>query len=74
MELVFYTLEEPPNFRSDDMGSYRHALSLKERNQPVRLMLSIEMIGYFNDEPGSQNYPLALLRWIYPTTRATLLA
>lgn len=66
VELVFYTLEEPPNFRSDDMGSYRHALSLKERNQNVRLMLSVEMIGYFSDEPGSQSYPLAPLSWIYP--------
>lgn len=66
VELVFYTLEEPPNFRSDDMGSYRHALSLNERNQNVRLMLSVEMIGYFSDEPGSQSYPLAPLSWIYP--------
>ncbi|QXZ09352.1 M28 family peptidase [Comamonas sp. Y33R10-2] len=66
VELVFYTLEEPPNFRTDDMGSYRHALSLQQRNQPVRLMLSIEMIGYYSDEPGSQTYPLAPLGWIYP--------
>lgn len=66
VELVFYTLEEPPNFRTDDMGSYRHALSLQQRKQPVRLMLSIEMIGYYSDAPGSQTYPLAPLGWIYP--------
>ncbi|MBI1624114.1 M28 family peptidase [Comamonas suwonensis] len=66
VELVFYTLEEPPNFRTDDMGSYRHALSLQQRNQPVRLMLSVEMIGYYSDEAGSQSYPLAPLGWIYP--------
>ncbi|WP_199173668.1 M28 family peptidase [Comamonas sp. 26] len=41
VELVFYTLEEPPNFRTDDMGSYRHALAPQQRDQPVRLMLSV---------------------------------
>ena len=66
LEMVFYTLEEPPNFRTDDMGSYRHAKSLLDRKQAVRLMLSVEMIGYFSDAPGSQHYPLAPLRWIYP--------
>ena len=66
VELVFYTLEEPPNFRTDDMGSYRHALSLQQRNQSVRLLLSVEMIGYYSDEAGSQSYPLAPLGWIYP--------
>ena len=66
LEMVFYTLEEPPNFRTDDMGSYRHAKSLQDRKQAVRLMLSVEMIGYFSDAPGSQHYPLAPLRWIYP--------
>ena len=66
VELVFYTLEEPPNFRTDDMGSYRHALSLQQRKQSVRLMLSVEMIGYYSDAPGSQSYPLAPLGWFYP--------
>ena len=66
VELVFYTLEEPPNFRSDDMGSYRHAKSLQDSGRAVRLMLSVEMIGYYSDVPGSQSYPLAPLGWFYP--------
>ena len=66
VELVFYTLEEPPNFRSDDMGSYRHAKSLQDSGRAVRLMLSVEMIGYYSDAPGSQSYPLAPLGWFYP--------
>lgn len=60
VEMVFYTLEEPPNFRTYDMGSYRHALAPQQRNQPV------EMIGYYSDKAGSQSYPLAPLGWIYP--------
>lgn len=66
VELVFYTLEEPPNFRTDDMGSYRHARSLRDSGRAVRLMLSVEMIGYYSDAPGSQRYPLAPLGWFYP--------
>ena len=66
VELVFYTLEEPPNFRTDDMGSYRHARSLQDSGRAVRLMLSVEMIGYYSDAPGSQSYPLTALGWFYP--------
>jgi hypothetical protein len=29
-------------------------------------MISLEMIGYFSDEPGSQEYPLRLLHLFYP--------
>lgn len=66
VELVFYTLEEPPNFRTEFMGSYQHAKALKDSGRSVRLMLSVEMIGYYSDAPGSQHYPLAALSWMYP--------
>ena len=64
-ELVAYTLEEPPAFRTGAMGSYIHAKSLKDNNIDVYGMVCLEMIGYFSDEPGSQNYPLSFLKWIY---------
>lgn len=66
-ELVAYSLEEPPYFRSNDMGSYHHAKSLKEKNDSVALMLSIEMIGYFSDEDQSQQFPLGFLKYMYPS-------
>ena len=66
VELVAYTLEEPPFFRTDDMGSFRHAQALTERKREVRLMLSLEMIGYFRDTPDSQRYPVGLLELLYP--------
>jgi Zn-dependent M28 family amino/carboxypeptidase len=66
VELVAYTLEEPPFFRSENMGSYRHAQSLASRGRDVKLMLSLEMIGYFRDTPGSQRYPIAALKLLYP--------
>jgi len=62
--LVAYSLEEPPYFASNKMGSYIHAESLQGKN--VELMISLEMIGYFNEQEGSQDYPLPLMSLFYP--------
>jgi Zn-dependent M28 family amino/carboxypeptidase len=66
VELVAFTLEEPPFFRTDDMGSFRHAQALARERREVRLMLSLEMIGFFRDTPGSQQYPMGVLKLLYP--------
>ncbi len=66
LELVAYTLEEPPHFRTPYMGSVWHARALKAAGRDVELMLSLEMIGYFSDRPGSQSYPLAAMKLGYP--------
>jgi hypothetical protein len=65
VDLVAYTLEEPPYFRTENMGSYIHAKYLKDKNIDVYGMASVEMIGYFRDEKGSQSFPLGLLSWVY---------
>ena len=67
VELVAYTLEEPPFFRSRHMGSAVHAASLRERGVRVSAMFSLEMIGYFSDREGSQQFPLSFLKNFYPT-------
>jgi Zn-dependent M28 family amino/carboxypeptidase len=66
VELVAYTLEEPPYFRTDSMGSVWHARSMSEAGREVRLMLSLEMIGFYRDAANSQSYPLAPLKLLYP--------
>ncbi|HJW32192.1 MAG TPA: M28 family peptidase [Holophagaceae bacterium] len=66
VELVAWTLDEPPHFRTEEMGSRVHAKALKASGLPVRLVLSLEMLGTFDDTPGSQHYPLLGLDWIYP--------
>jgi len=66
-ELVAYNLEEPPYFAGPSMGSAVHARRLREQKVPVALMLSLEMIGYFKDERGSQSYPLPLMGLLYPS-------
>ena len=72
-ELVTYNLEEPPWFAGPYMGSAVHARKLQEQKVNVALMLSLEMIGYFRDERGSQSYPLPLLGLLYPS-RANFIA
>lgn len=62
--LEAYSLEEPPYFASEKMGSYIHAESLQGKN--VELMISLEMIGYFSEEQDSQTYPLPIMHLFYP--------
>ena len=66
VELVAYSLEEPPHFRTEAMGSSRHARQLRKSGREPVLMISLEMVGYFSTERGSQAYPLRMLRHIYP--------
>jgi Zn-dependent M28 family amino/carboxypeptidase len=67
IDLVAYTLEEPPYFGTEQMGSYIHAKSLNDQKAEIELMISLEMIGCFSDEPGSQAYPIGLMKLFYPT-------
>jgi hypothetical protein len=48
------------------MGSYRYAKLLAERREPVIGMISLETLGCFTDEPGSQHYPPPL-GMLYPS-------
>lgn len=68
IDLVAFTLEEPPYFSSDKMGSAWHARMLKETNRPVALMMSLEMIGFFSDDFLSQEYLGIGLQFLYPNT------
>jgi len=67
VELVAFSLEEPPFFRTYEMGSFIHAKSLKDAGAEVEMMLSVEMIGYYSDEKGSQGYPLGIMKAVYPS-------
>lgn len=67
VELVAFTLEEPPYFGTEKMGSAIHASSLKRQNSRVRIMISLEMIGYFSEVKGSQGFPAPILKLFYPS-------
>lgn len=66
IDFVAYTLEEPPFFTTESMGSLVHANSLHEAGVKVRAMICLEMIGYYSDEPNSQKYPIPALHNLYP--------
>jgi len=66
--LVAYAPEEGEFFNTSNMGSYVHAAHLRLNKEPVRLMISLESVGYFTDLAESQRYPLEPLSWLYPST------
>ena len=68
VELVFWTLEEPPMFRTELMGSVIHAKAVVAAHVNVSAALAIETVGYYSDEPDSQHFPLAGLGTLYSTT------
>ncbi|MCX6182186.1 MAG: M28 family peptidase [Bacteroidetes bacterium] len=67
IDLVAYTLEEPPFFRTENMGSAVHANSLLADSADIIGMLCLEMIGYYSDAKKSQEYPASILKAAYPT-------
>ena len=68
VRFVCFVNEEPPSFQTPDMGSWVYAKDLKARNIAVHAMVSIESIGYYRTEPGTQQYPLKILSRFYPST------
>ena len=67
VRFVAFTNEEPPFFQSPHMGSHVYAQRCRERSENIRLMLSLETIGYYSDEPRSQSYPFPF-SFFYPST------
>jgi Zn-dependent M28 family amino/carboxypeptidase len=66
IRFVFFCLEEPPTFRTRNMGSYHYAKSLKEKGDRIEGMICLEMIGYFCDREGCQHYPLPFMNVKFP--------
>lgn len=67
MRFAAFTNEEFPHFASSAQGAMVHAAGCRDRRERIRLMASLEMLGYYNPEPGSQRYPLGLSA-CYPDT------
>lgn len=57
IRFVAFVNEEPPFYRSSEMGSFVYARECRRRGDRVVAMLSLETIGYYRDERGSQRYP-----------------
>jgi Zn-dependent M28 family amino/carboxypeptidase len=57
LRFMAFANEEPPFFRTEDMGSRVYARRCAERGEKVVAMLSLETIGFYDDRPGTQHYP-----------------
>lgn len=57
IRFVAFVNEEPPFFRTAQQGSAVYAKAARRRGDDIRLMASLETIGCYCSEPGSQSYP-----------------
>lgn len=57
LRFVAFSNEEPPYFQTSAMGSLVYAQQCKRKGEKITAMISLEMLGSFSDEPGSQHYP-----------------
>ncbi len=62
VQLVAFDMEE-----YDRAGSFAYAQYLKNKQQKLRLMLSLEMLGYCDSTANSQKYP-DIIKPFYPDT------
>jgi Zn-dependent M28 family amino/carboxypeptidase len=65
IRFVAFVNEEQPFFATRQQGSMVYAEMARRRGDDIRLMASIETIGWYSDEPGSQRYP-PLFNLFYP--------
>ncbi len=65
LRFVAFVNEEPPFFSWGSMGSMVYARAARKRGDDIRLAISLETLGYYSDEPGSQRYP-PFFRFFYP--------
>ncbi len=73
LRFVAFANEEPPFFQTPNMGSYAYAQTMKNLGEQPVAMLSLDGLGYYSDEPGSQSYPAPGIGLIYPD-RANFIA
>lgn len=66
LKMIFFVLEEPPSFMTPAMGSYVYAQQALDRGERIHGMISLEMVGYFNEAKGSQAFPVPGMHWLFP--------
>jgi hypothetical protein len=65
--LAAFATEEPPFFGTDEMGSHALASDIVARGITLELMVALDLVGVYSDEPHSQRVPSPLLRPLYPS-------
>ncbi len=57
LRLLNFVNEEDPFFGTEMMGSYQYAKRCLQRGENIRVMLSLDALGIYKNEPGSQKLP-----------------
>jgi Zn-dependent M28 family amino/carboxypeptidase len=65
VRFVAFVNEEAPFFGGNQMGSWVYARAARHRGDAIHLMVSLETLGFYSSEPGSQGYP-PLFRYFHP--------
>jgi Zn-dependent M28 family amino/carboxypeptidase len=63
VRFVAFVNEEPPFFFWNQMGSMVYARAARGRGDDIRMMMSLEMLGYYDQRLNSQRYPPFLGFW-----------
>jgi len=67
LRFVAFVNEEPPFFKTHNMGSLVYAKGCRRRGEKIVAMVCLETIGYYRKEKGTQKYPFPLSA-CYPDT------
>jgi Zn-dependent M28 family amino/carboxypeptidase len=67
LRFVAFVNEEPPFFKTRNMGSLVYAKECRKREENIVAMICLETIGYYRNEPETQKYPFPL-SFCYPDT------
>jgi Zn-dependent M28 family amino/carboxypeptidase len=65
VRFLAFTNEELPFFATAEQGSMVYAVAARRRGDDIRLMASLETMGYYSETAGSQGYP-PLFRFFHP--------
>ena len=57
VRFVGFVNEEPPYFKTEQMGSLVNARAAARAKENVTAMISLEMLGYYDPRAGAQKYP-----------------
>jgi hypothetical protein len=63
-----FTLEEPPSFAGDTMGSRQFVREARRSGKEYSGAIIMEMVGYYDDRENSQSFPFPLQFLGYPKT------
>ena len=69
LRFVAFANEEPMHFSGPTMGSRVYANRCKSADDDIHAMVCLEMVGFYNTKPASQDYPSEIPNFIRPLLR-----